>query len=226
MNEGIVARGKQTVVRWFQREDAKRRQRWPRHTDPLYSHNDPRPLSGFERDLWFLEHTSNPTYRAFAVDDRQGKLIGWITLRQLHEQKGTGVLGIALDPTRMDRGLGTDALMAFLEYYFDEMGFREMKLDVAAFNRRAMRCYEKCGFRYEGQHWAEHPTSAFPAVFTNPRYANVVQYFRQSLLGVEVLYYDMAVDRAAYLKARIGIQDPGTSADRPDRMAAWRTALR
>jgi len=199
MSEGIVARGQKTVVRWFQREDVDRRQQWPRHTDPLYSHNDPRPMSPRERDLWYLEHTANAGYRIFAIDDRYGNLIGWITLRHVNPAAGSSVLGIALDPTVMGMGYGTDAMVAFLEYYFRDMGFREMRLDVAAFNERAMRCYEKCGFRYVGQHWTEHPSSAFPAVFTDPKYRNVMRYFRRSLLGVEVLYHDMVVDLPSFL---------------------------
>ncbi|MHB8992585.1 MAG: GNAT family N-acetyltransferase, partial [Chloroflexota bacterium] len=136
------------------------------------------------------------------IDDAHGNMIGWITLRNVNVEAGTSVLGIALDPTRMGMGYGTDALMAFLDYYFDDMGFREMWLDVAAFNHRAMRSYEKCGFRYVGQHWTEHPNSVFPPVFSDARYREVVQYFRRSLLGVEVLYYDMVIDRAAFRRRK------------------------
>ncbi len=202
MAEGIVARGKKTVIRWFERKDADHRDRWPKHSDPLYSHNDPRPMSSRERDLWFLDRSVASAYRMFAIDDLQGEMIGWITLRNINLEAGTSVLGIALNPLKMGHGYGTDAMMAFLESYFGSMGFKEMWLDVAAFNVRAMRCYEKCGFRYVGQHWTEHPSSLFPPVFSDPRYREVVQYFRRSLLGIEVLYYDMVVDRAAYVQAR------------------------
>lgn len=226
MSEGIVARGSKTVVRWFQREDVERRQQWPRHTDPLYSHNDPRPMSARERELWFLERASSPNYHMFTVDDFYGNMIGWITLRNINHAAGNGVLGIALDPTKMSMGFGTDALMAFLEYYFDGLGLREMVLDVAAFNERAMRSYEKCGFRYVGQHWTEHPRSAFPPVFSDPQYRPILRYLRRSLLGIEVLYYDMVVDKAAYLRQKAVLQD-GASGERqeertPSRRAAHR----
>lgn len=225
MSEGIVARGNKTVVRWFQREDVERRQQWPRHTDPLYSHNDPRPMSAREMDLWFLERTSSPNYYMFAVDDFYGNLIGWITVRDVNRAAGNGVLGIALDPTRMSMGFGTDALMAFLEYYFDHdgLGLREMLLDVAAFNERAMRSYEKCGFRYVGQHWTEHPRSAFPPVFSDPRYRPILRYFRRSLLGIEVQYFDMAVDRAAYPRQKAALQD-GASGQRREELPPYRRA--
>ncbi len=209
MAEGIVARGKKAVVRWFERADVDKRQQWTRHTDPLYSHNDPRPMSSRERDLWFLDRSVSGNYRMFAIDDLYDNMIGWITLRNINTEAGSSVLGIALDPTRMGMGYGTDALMAFLDFYFDGMGFKEMWLDVAAFNHRAMRSYEKCGFRYVGQHWTEHPSSAFPPVFSDSRYRDVVQYFRRSLLGVEVLYYDMVIDRPAFQRRKMAMEEEG-----------------
>ena len=209
MPVGIVARGSKTIVRWFQREDVDKRQQWPKHTDPLYSHNDPRPMSARERDLWFLEHTMSASHRMFAIDDLRGNMIGWITLRCVDMDSGSSVLGIALDPTKMGMGYGTDALKAFLGYYFGTMGLRLLRLDVAAFNLRAMRCYEKCGFRYVGQHWKEHPASAFPPIFSDPRYKDVSRYFRQTLLGVEVLYRDMVIDRISFFRQEGALHSAG-----------------
>ncbi len=206
MAEGIVARGKKTVVRWFQREDVDKRQRWPKHTDALYSHNDHHPMSARERDLWYLERSNSSGYRMFAIDDRYGNLVGWITLRSVNLSTGSTVLGIALNPTKMGMGYGSDALWAFLGYYFGPAHFREMRLDVAAFNYRAMRVYEKCGFRYVGQHWTEHPSYLFPAVFSDGRYRDVRQYFRRSLLGIEVLYNDMVLDKISYLRCKAALE--------------------
>ncbi len=224
--EGIVAKGRKTIVRWFERSDADKRQRWPRHSDPLYSHNDPRPMTSRERDLWFLDRSLSSNYRMFAIDDLYGNMIGWITLRNINSDAGTSVLGIALDPTRMGMGYGTDALMAFLDYYFAVMDFHEMWLDVAAFNHRAMRSYEKCGFRYVGQHWTEHPSSAFPPVFSDPRYRDIVHNFRRSLLGIEVLYYDMVIDRQAFQKKKAELEAQTHQASQRSESATPRRAIR
>ncbi len=224
MAEGIVARGEKTTIRWFERADVDKRQRWTRHTDPLYSHNDPRPMVGRERDLWFLERSSSSSYRMFAVDDLQEEMIGWITLRNINKSAGTSVLGIAIEPTRMSQGLGTDALMAFLDYYFRSLGFREMWLDVAAFNLRGIRCYEKCGFRFVGKHWTEHPTSAFPAVLSDQKYKDIAHYFRRSMLGVEVLYLDMVVDRTSYYRQKAANKNAGDSGEESGRLHQRRVA--
>ena len=49
------------------------------------------------------------------------------------------------------KGYGTDALRVLLRYAFDELNLQRVSLSVLEGNARAMRSYEKCGFRYEGR---------------------------------------------------------------------------
>jgi diamine N-acetyltransferase len=171
-----------------------------------------------ERDIWYMEHSTSAGYRVFAVEDLYGDLVGWLTLRHVNSALGSSVLGIAIEPTRVGMGYGTDALWSFLGYYFGTMGFDEMRLDVAAFNERAMRCYEKCGFRYVGKHWTDHPSSLFPPIFREPRYRDVSRFFRRSLLGLEVMYHDMVLDRAGYLRQRTLVAGGGAAEPEPERV--------
>jgi RimJ/RimL family protein N-acetyltransferase len=48
------------------------------------------------------------------------------------------------------RGFGTEALRLLLRYAFDDLALHRVDLRVIAYNVRAMRCYEKCGFVREG----------------------------------------------------------------------------
>jgi len=45
------------------------------------------------------------------------------------------------------RGIGTLALRAVVDYLFDVRQADSIYIDPATHNRRAIRCYEKCGFR-------------------------------------------------------------------------------
>ena len=78
----------------------------------------------------------------------------------------SGVYGIDLFigvPELWDKGLGTIALSAFLKYLFDNKGAQRIIIDPRVSNVRAIRCYEKCGFRtigllkgrelHEGEYW-------------------------------------------------------------------------
>ena len=49
------------------------------------------------------------------------------------------------------RGYGSDAIRALLGFAFREMNLHRVYLSVYDYNERAIRCYEKCGFRHEGR---------------------------------------------------------------------------
>lgn len=51
------------------------------------------------------------------------------------------------DPERWNQGLGTRAVSVLVEYLFRHKAARKIVIDPQARNPRALRCYEKCGFR-------------------------------------------------------------------------------
>jgi RimJ/RimL family protein N-acetyltransferase len=55
-----------------------------------------------------------------------------------------------LGPGVYGRGYGTEATGLLLDYAFNEVGLHRVELEVYAFNPRAQRSYEKCGFVREG----------------------------------------------------------------------------
>jgi aminoglycoside 6'-N-acetyltransferase len=55
-----------------------------------------------------------------------------------------------------DRGLGTDTVRTMVRHLIDDRGHHRITIDPAAANERAVRCYEKAGFRRVGvmrQYW-------------------------------------------------------------------------
>ena len=49
------------------------------------------------------------------------------------------------------KGYGTDAMQLMLRYAFVELNLRRVSLTVFEYNPRAIRSYEKCGFKVEGR---------------------------------------------------------------------------
>ncbi len=49
-----------------------------------------------------------------------------------------------------DRGLGTDAVRTMARHLVRDRGHHRLEIDPAAHNERAIRCYEKVGFRRVG----------------------------------------------------------------------------
>jgi RimJ/RimL family protein N-acetyltransferase len=196
-----LAKGKKTRLRPLVREDVDAMLRWGRHADPLLAgYNMPR-LDRPGADEWYRARTNRPDFRIFAIQNRDGAVLGRLSIREIDNRLRRARLGIVLDPSLVDQGLGTDALTAFQEFYFEHLRFETLVLDVAAYNVRARRCYENCGFHYTGRHWQREEglgEGVGFAVFTDSRFAEVRRFFRQTRAGLEVLYCDMEVTREEY----------------------------
>ena len=55
-----------------------------------------------------------------------------------------------------DRGLGTDTVRTMVRHLIEDRGHHRVTIDPAATNERAVRCYEKAGFKRVGvmrQYW-------------------------------------------------------------------------
>lgn len=73
---------------------------------------------------------------------------------QFHEETDPdyryAAIDIALAEGFQDRGLGTRVLRRVLRYLFDERGHHRVTIDPATDNPRAIRAYEKVGFKRVG----------------------------------------------------------------------------
>ncbi len=69
------------------------------------------------------------------------------------EEKGDAVeIGLGLRPELTGRGLGLEFLRAGIEYVRTRFDAERVILNVAAFNERAIKVYERAGFRETGRH--------------------------------------------------------------------------
>ena len=79
------------------------------------------------------------------------QLIGHVALWGITPKDQCANLGIVLNREIWGRGYGTEALLLVLRYSFKELNLHRVQLDVLAENSRAIRCYQKAGFREEGR---------------------------------------------------------------------------
>ena len=128
--------------------------RWQQFTDPLLrDYNVPfRNLANGER--WLRLRLQERW--AYSIRNLAQALVGHMSLRQL-DPPYTSRLGIGMAPEFVGRGYGQDTMRVFLDYYFDMLGFREMRLDVSALNPRALHLYRTLGFRERGHFWRSAP---------------------------------------------------------------------
>lgn len=77
------------------------------------------------------------------------RYLGEVVLNDLDADNAAMNFRIALTGA-YGQGYGTEATRAVVAHGFDVVGLHRISLGVYAFNPRALRSYEKCGFRREG----------------------------------------------------------------------------
>lgn len=99
---------------------------------------------------WF-ERVSSPEFKGLVLAiEAEGRHIGGCGLHP-HENELIATFGIFIgDKSAWGRGYGSAATREMLRIGFEEMGVHRIELQTWPHNKRAIRCYQKCGFRYEG----------------------------------------------------------------------------
>lgn len=110
------------------------------------------PLNGAAERAWLQGLYSNREAFPFGIALKEGmRLIGSCELRLGPAAHRTADLGIAIAGSEFQgKGYGSEAIRLLLEYGFGSLNLNRIELKVYANNRRAIRCYEKCGFTREG----------------------------------------------------------------------------
>lgn len=134
----------------------------PQHAAGLHaSTRDPqhRRLTGSHRDFtlgdiqrWSdtrAEQRDRLDLAVIRCDD--GVFVGDTALTDLDVDNESMDFRIAMaSPALTGRGYGTEAILLVLGYAFEVVRLHRVQLEVYAFNERARRLYERCGFVAEG----------------------------------------------------------------------------
>lgn len=146
--------GDKTILRAIEPSDVKRLWEWSLDEEAIRLRDYPSPpVSLAETEKQYTDGLpSSPDHIHLAVTTRDGKLIGETSLLHIDHRIGDAELTIAIgDKAYWGRGYGTDATRTFCRYAFHQLNLHRITLYVHDFNPRAIRAYEKCGFREEGR---------------------------------------------------------------------------
>lgn len=112
----------------------------------------PYPLTLEDQERWYSNQSGIKDTYNFAIETlEEGKYIGGCGINSVDWKNSNVVIGIFIgDKDYWSKGYGTDALQLLINFIFDEMNIHKIKLNVYSFNKRAIRCYEKCGFKQDG----------------------------------------------------------------------------
>lgn len=146
--------GKKVQLRPIEREDLPRFVEW--FSDPEFRRylGVNLPFSLAQEERWFeklLDRMAKQEVLTLTIETVDGAHIGNVSLFDINWQDRHAELGIAIgDKAYWGQGYGTDATRTILRVGFDDFNLHRIFLRVHEDNARAIRCYEKVGFRMEG----------------------------------------------------------------------------
>ncbi len=112
----------------------------------------PFPMSPEDETDWFenrRKREGNYVFAILTLDKNQ--VIGNCGLHNVDLKNRAAVFGIFIgDKNYWGKGYGTDATRTIVRYGFEQLGLNHIELWVYDFNPRAIRAYEKAGFKREG----------------------------------------------------------------------------
>lgn len=113
------------------------------------------PLSMAQEEKWFekmLERPQDEQPMTIEVQqDDNWEPIGNLGLFSFDRRARSAELGIMIgNKAYWNKGYGTEALQLLLRHCFETLNLNRVMLRVYQNNPRAIRSYEKCGFKHEG----------------------------------------------------------------------------
>lgn len=149
-----IIEGSRVVLRHHRIDDLPHVRRWYRDPElARLTRYTLQPMTDEEVDRFFHGRLMSPESVAYAIDVRETtRLIGLTTFSNLDPDNGSVLFHISIgEPDAWGRGYGTEATRLMLQLAFECIGLYRVALSVFSFNERAIRSYQKAGFRLEGR---------------------------------------------------------------------------
>ncbi|MEQ8187984.1 MAG: GNAT family protein [Candidatus Eremiobacterota bacterium] len=144
--------GKKSCLRRPEKEDYGRIWIWwnePEIQSLLNLH--PFPPAFDDVEICYNNSIFDRTKEFFIIHAFDKKTIGTIDLYDIRWREGSSSITVMIgEKEYWSKGYGADAILTLIEFAFTELSLRRVEVTVAEYNKRAIKCYEKCGFKLEG----------------------------------------------------------------------------
>jgi len=154
MNQREEIRGRKVVIRPLTRSTLEEVTSWPEYTGLYSCYNIQEFETQEKRDEWYARRVETDLSASwFSIHSLDDRLIG---LLNFYAQQNAlwhreAEIGIGIRADECNKGYGAEAITAFVDYIFSETGLTHIGLGARIWNKRALRCYEKCGFTRCGE---------------------------------------------------------------------------
>ncbi len=133
-------------------KDAEKYSLWLNDFEVMQYMNMAEVVYSVEKEFDVLEKKSMTYEPAFSIIDQEtDKLIGSCSIANIDSVNGTAELGVMIgDKNFWGRGYGADAVKLLLDHSFNVLNLKNIMVEVYSYNERAIKCFEKCGFKKIG----------------------------------------------------------------------------
>ncbi|NYB75246.1 GNAT family N-acetyltransferase [Sedimentibacter hydroxybenzoicus DSM 7310] len=115
-----------------------------------------------------IEAMASSNYKIYKIVF-EDNMIGTIEVINIDDENKTAKIGrYLLNPELTGRGYGSKALEELVSIAFNDFGLKKVWLSVFDFNKSAIRCYEKTGFKIASQEVRANGWIAINMEITNP----------------------------------------------------------
>ncbi len=145
--------GERIILREYRREDFSHMRKWVNNYEItqwlsnvfLYPHSEIDTEN-------FINAMMAGKMKGFIIAHKDTEeYIGQLDLINIDWVNRVGTIGIVIGTKEnLGKGYGTEAIKLLQKFSFNKLNLNKLELDVRSFNKRAIRSYEKSGFKVEG----------------------------------------------------------------------------
>jgi RimJ/RimL family protein N-acetyltransferase len=148
----LILEGERVVLRPLEEGDIKFLHRWGSDSEIMALTGDVEPMSleGARAFYDKVQIEDNRLWFTVVVKDGDRPIGEAGLLRMFKPWHTTDLTMIIGEKDAWGKGYGTEAIRLLLDYTFQELNFHRVAVGVVGFNERALRFYEKIGFKKEG----------------------------------------------------------------------------
>ena len=153
---GIVIEGERVRLRKLEKLDLPLLHKWANDREVVawarFSPEHMTSLAALEKAYEKELHDEETERVSFVIEESASSPpIGWGVVRTWDRKHVSANVGISLGEKELwGKGYGTEAMNLLLEIVFDHQGWHHAELWTLAENERAIKSFEKCGFRRVG----------------------------------------------------------------------------
>ena len=129
------------------------------------------PQSSSSVEEWIktisLKKGENDEY-FFVIEDLEGNAVGTISTNSINKINGSFKYGIAIVDSERSKGYASEAILILLNYFFKELRYHKVNVEVYEFNDSSNNLHKKLGYKKEGQ--------LREVKFTDGKYWDVIIY--------------------------------------------------